>query len=115
MHQHVSGPGGDYFHSMSIHLDSKTKRHHLFQLDVSKNSGTPKSSIIIWFSKYKSSILEYPYFRKHPTDHPCFLRSLSVDEIVVGGLGFVEQGRMSFSISQVVVSNNFYFCPYLGK
>ena len=35
---------------------------------VSKNNGTPKSSILIGFSiiNYKPSILEYPYFWKHP-------------------------------------------------
>ena len=34
-------------------------------LDVFKNSGTPKSSILIGFS-IKPSILGYPYFWKHP-------------------------------------------------
>ena len=34
-------------------------------MDVSKNSGTPKSSILIGFSHYKPSILGYPYFWKH--------------------------------------------------
>ena len=32
-------------------------------MDVSENSGTPNSSIII---NYKPSILRYPYFWKHP-------------------------------------------------
>jgi len=36
------------------------------KLGVSKNSGTPKSSILIGFSIYKPSILGYPYFWKHP-------------------------------------------------
>ena len=35
-------------------------------LDVSENSGTPKSSILIGFSIKKTSILGYHYFRKHP-------------------------------------------------
>ena len=36
-------------------------------MDVSENSGTPKSSILIGFSiNYKPSILGYPYFWKHP-------------------------------------------------
>jgi len=35
-------------------------------MDVSENSGTPKSSILIGFSIKKPSILGYPYFWKHP-------------------------------------------------
>ena len=35
------------------------------QIGVSKNNGTPKSSILIVFH-YKPSILGYPYFWKHP-------------------------------------------------
>ena len=34
-------------------------------MDVSENSGTPKSSILIGFH-YKPSIVGYPYFWKHP-------------------------------------------------
>ena len=33
--------------------------------DVSENSGTPKSSVLIGFSNYKPSILGYHYFWKH--------------------------------------------------
>ena len=38
------------------------------EVDVSENSGTPKSSILIGFSiiNYKPSIFGYPYFWKHP-------------------------------------------------
>ena len=36
-------------------------------IGVSKNRGTPKSSILIGFSiNYKPSILWYPYFWQHP-------------------------------------------------
>ena len=35
-------------------------------LGVSKNRGTPKSSILIGVFHYKPSILGYPYFWKHP-------------------------------------------------
>ena len=35
-------------------------------MDVSENSGAPKSSILIGVFHYKPSILGYPYFRKHP-------------------------------------------------
>ena len=35
-------------------------------MDVSKNNGTPKSSIFNWVFHYKPSILGYPYFWKHP-------------------------------------------------
>ena len=35
-------------------------------MDVSKNSGTPKSSILIRVVHYKPSILGSPYFWKHP-------------------------------------------------
>ena len=35
-------------------------------MDVSENSATPKSSILIGFS-YKPSILGYPYFWKQPS------------------------------------------------
>ena len=34
-------------------------------MGVSKNCGTPKSSILIGFFRYKPSILGYPYFWKH--------------------------------------------------
>ena len=40
---------------------------HLSLLDVSKNSGTPKSSHFNRVFHYKSSILGYHYFWKHPT------------------------------------------------
>ena len=36
------------------------------QMGVSKNNGTPKSSITIGFSHYTPSILGYSYFWKHP-------------------------------------------------
>ena len=36
-------------------------------MGVSKNRGTPKSSILIGFSHYKPSILVYPYCWKHPS------------------------------------------------
>ena len=40
---------------------------HLIDMDVSENSGTPKSFILIGFSNInKPSILGYPYFWKHP-------------------------------------------------
>ena len=42
---------------------SKAQMKHV---DVSENSGTPKSSILIGFFHYKPSILGYPYFWKHP-------------------------------------------------
>ena len=35
-------------------------------MGVSKNNGTPKSSILMGFVHYKPSILGYPYFWKHP-------------------------------------------------
>ena len=35
-------------------------------MGVSKNTGTPKSSILIGFSIFRPSILGYPYFWKHP-------------------------------------------------
>ena len=38
-------------------------------MDVSENSRTPKSSILIGFSIVKPSILGYPYFRKPPYLH----------------------------------------------
>ena len=45
-------------------VDAKTQ---LFNLGVSKNSGTPKSSILNRVFHYKPSILGYHYFRKHPS------------------------------------------------
>ena len=36
-------------------------------MGVSKNRGTPKSSILIGFSIIKPSILGYPYSWKHPS------------------------------------------------
>ena len=41
---------------------------YIIYMDVSENSGTPKSSILIGFS-IKPSILVYPYFWKHPYRH----------------------------------------------
>ena len=43
-------------------------------MGVSKNSGTPKSSILIGFH-YKPSILGYPYFWKHPNGTSCCFKS----------------------------------------
>ena len=43
---------------------------NLRNMGVSKNKGTPKSSILIGFWLYKPSILGYPYFRKHPYWYP---------------------------------------------
>ena len=40
-------------------------------MGVSKNNGTPKSSILIGVFHYKPSILGYPYFWKHPYDVVC--------------------------------------------
>jgi len=42
-------------------------------MDVSKNSGTPKSSILIGFSIINHPFLGYPYFWKHPYEFSrCF-------------------------------------------
>ena len=52
--------------SLSVHLSWRSSVHQSFHMDVSKNSGTPQ---IIHFNRvfhYKSSILEYLYFWKHP-------------------------------------------------
>ena len=46
----------------------KTARKN--HVDVSENSGTPKSSILIGVFHYKPSILGYPYFWKHPCGFP---------------------------------------------
>ena len=51
-------PGYVFFTDPSFRIDFKKN------MGVSKNNGTPKSSII----NYKPSILGYPYFWKHP--HP---------------------------------------------
>ena len=47
---------------------------HLHNVGISKNRGTPKSSILMGFFHYKPSILGYPYFRKHPC-RACKLQS----------------------------------------
>ena len=48
-------------------------------LDVSENSGTPKSSSLIGVFHYKPSILEYPYFWKHPfAEKMCWSRLWSM-------------------------------------
>ena len=39
-------------------------------MGVSKNSGTPKSSILIGFSIINHPFLGYPYFWKHPYSDP---------------------------------------------
>ena len=38
----------------------------IYQIGVSKNRGTPKSSIFMRFSLFSPSILGYPYFWEHP-------------------------------------------------
>ena len=54
--------------------DPRGKAHVFFfcelvpYMDVSKNSGTPKSSILICLSMKKTSILGYSYFWKHLYD-----------------------------------------------
>ena len=53
----------------SSHIYQKVNHHIHFQtveMDASKNSGTPKSSIKKLGFHYQSSILGYPYFWKHP-------------------------------------------------
>ena len=55
-------------------LGSQQKRKVIPQahMGVSKNRGTPKSSILICFNRvfhYKPSILGYPHFWKHPYLH----------------------------------------------
>ena len=58
--------GSRWVSSLSVHLSWRSSIHQSFHMDVSKNSGTPQ---IIHFNRvfhYKSSILEYPYFWKHP-------------------------------------------------
>ena len=51
-------------------------------VDVSENSGTPKSSILIIFNQvfhYKPSILGYPYFWKHPCHEA---QMISIDKLM---------------------------------
>ena len=43
-------------------IATKIRPFRLDYMDVSENSGTPKSSILIGFFHYKPSILGYPYF-----------------------------------------------------
>ena len=42
---------------MVIPLWAQSEKNHLKQMGVSKNSGTPKSSILIWFS-----IIYHPFW-----------------------------------------------------
>ena len=51
-----------------------------FDMDVSENSGTPKSSILIGFFIFSPSILGYPYFWKRP--YMCFLLCLAPNHTV---------------------------------
>ena len=69
-------------------------------MGVSKNNGTPKSSILIGFSMvfhYKPSILGYPYFWKHPHEFfgPWKSMLLEVRLLRVEGalIGFGEPGN----------------------
>jgi len=72
----VVAPGMGTWSGFSFFFDPETSKEQLdvatsfvvvsCKLGVSKNSGTPKSSILIGFSIYKPSILGYPYFWKHP-------------------------------------------------
>ena len=45
---------------------STSSVYYTNHMDVSKNNGTPKSSIFSRVFHYKPSILGYPYFWKHP-------------------------------------------------
>ena len=60
-------------------MTTKPKAIKLY-MDVSENSGTPKSSILIGFSMvfhYKPSILGYLYFWKHPYVNDGFTKVMS--------------------------------------
>ena len=46
-------------------LERKIWHSDEFEVSVSENSGTPKSSILIGVFHYKPSILGYHYFWKH--------------------------------------------------
>ena len=50
---------------------------HPSHMDVSKNSGTPKSSILIGFSIINHPFWGYPYFWKHPYNEPLITASYS--------------------------------------
>ena len=55
-------------------------------MDVSENSGTPKSSILNHFNRvfhYKPSILGYPYFWKHP--YQCSITPLHPNQFPLPG------------------------------
>ena len=56
---------------MLIHMDLLHLKIWHVHMGVSKNRGTPKSSILIGVFHYKPSILGYPYFWKHPYFRVC--------------------------------------------
>ena len=57
---------------------------------VSKNNGTPKSSILIGFSIIFTIHLGYPYLWKHPYNEPCNGVSFNKDSRMPSSPGFRE-------------------------
>ena len=55
-----------YYDIRMLQITYSFSRRKPVHMGVSKNSGTPRSSILIGFFHYKPSILGYPYFWKHP-------------------------------------------------
>ena len=80
----------------------------LGHMGVSKNNGTPKSSILMGFSHHKPSILGYPYFWKHPYSEDWILLILEHRRHDCGSaVGFdnprrgqIERKWKSFEIAQ---------------
>ena len=63
------------------------------QVDISENRGTSKSSIKHRVFHYKSSILVYPYFWKHPNGN---------EELPIFNRQYITSSKGPFSIVTVV-------------
>ena len=73
-------------------------------MDVSENSDTPKSSILIGFSDfhYKPSILGYPYFWKHPHS---FQKRSWLGKLLSFGHG--KTGEIALTVMELQGMNHF--------
>ena len=78
-------------------------------MDVSENSGTPKSSILIGFSMvfhYKRSVLGYPYFWK-PPNNPCWFVTAWTPHRVAG-----KHVKFSWVLSRLEMRKHFMITPW---
>ena len=78
-------------------------------MGVSKNKGTPKSSIFHRVFHYKPSILGYHHFRKHP------YQALLLKNVEATKLEKAKSWAMWFSLRGASTQVDFFFVKVMGK